>query len=659
MRLLSLTLHNFKGIRDLSIHTNGGNVDIFGDNATGKTTIFDSFTWLLFDKDSQNKKDFEIKTLDANGQSLHGLDHEVEAVLDIGGRTLTLRKAYKEKWAKKRGSALAEFTGHTTDYYIDGVPVKKGEYDAKIAEIAPEDIFKLLTNPLYFNEQLHWQKRREILLQVCGDISDEEVIASDRSLAKLPEILQGRKLDDHRKIIAARRSEINKELERIPVRIDEAQRSLPDISDITNEKELPNDIAKLREELKAKQEELAQARAGGQVAEKTRQLREIEGQMLDLRNKHRIALDEKVGDKSRELSLIHSEIFKLKADINVKSDTVKYNEAEIKALDKKMEALREKWHEENAKVFEFEQSDTCPSCGQPLPQERLQEAREKALALFNKTKAEKLEAINSEGKRLKEMKTAMEENLAYLRRELEKATAEFADLEKKEAALKADIDAIMQGTQRVESTPEYIQLARQHEALQEEIRKLEADNSLAVVAVQKEIDNISDAITALEKAAARLEARKNGLKRIEELKAEERALAAEYERLEGELYLCDQFIRTKVNLLEDKINSKFKLARFKMFEIQVNGGVNDQLCETTYNGVPYSGGLNNAAKINVGLDIINTLSEHYGFEAPIFVDNAEAVTQLIETKGQQIRLVVSEPDKSLRIVAHKELREAV
>ena len=125
------------------------------------------------------------------------------------------------------------------------------------------------------------------------------------------------------------------------------------------------------------------------------------------------------------------------------------------------------------------------------------------------------------------------------------------------------------------------------------------------------------------------------------------------------MYLTEEFIRTKVRLLEEKINSKFKLARFKLFEVQVNGAL-AETAETMYNGVPYSN-LNNGARLNIGLDIINTLAEHYGFEAPIFVDNAEAVTQLIPTTGQQIRLIVSAQDKKLRIelAEKKEMKEAV
>jgi len=660
MKIRNLTLQNFKGIRYFSLDTQGKDTNIYGDNATGKTTLADAFMWLLFDKDSSNRKDFQIKTLKPNGEPEHGIEHSVEAVLELeDGSRLALKKVYMEKWTKKRGSATAEFTGHTTDYYIDGVPVQKKEYDARIAEIADENIFRLLTDPRYFNEILHWQKRRELLLEVCGDVSDAEVIASKADLSKLADILGNRTIEQHRKVIQARRTEINKELEKIPVRIDEVKRGLPDISDITNEKELPNDIARLREELKAKQEELAQAKAGGQVAEKTKELRMIEAQIVDLRNKHRQALDEKVGEKSRELSLIQSGMYKLRADINAKNDVIKSYEAEIKSLEVKMEKLRNEWHEVNAQQFEFEQDETCPTCGQALPSERIQAARDKALGHFNILKVNKLENINAEGRRLKEMKTSLEENLAYVRREIEKAKAELAELEQTEASLKAEIEAIMQGSQPVESTPEYYQLYAKQRDLQDEIRKLEVDNSIAVTAIQKEIDTLTDAIKSLEQAAARLEARKNGEKRIEDLKADERRLAAEFEDLEQQLYLTEEFIRAKVRMLEDKINSKFKMARFKLFDVQVNGSL-AECCETTLNGVPYSN-LNNGARLNIGLDIINTLSEHYGFAPPVWLDNAESVTNILPTRGQQIRLIVSAADKNLRIelAEREELKEVV
>ena len=660
MKILNLTLQNFKGIRYFSLDTQGKDVNIYGNNATGKTSLFDAYTWSLFGKDSLNRADFEIKTLQPNGEPEHGLDHVAELILENeDGSYLSLKKVYKEVWTKKRGSATAEFTGHTTDHFIDGVPVQKKEFDAKIADIANERIFRLLSDPRYFNEVLSKQERREILFDVCGDVTDDEVIVSNPRLSKLSEVVGNRTLEQHRKVIQARKSEINKELERIPVRIDEVQRNLPRIDDIANPDELPNDIAKLREQFRAKQEELAQAKAGGQVAEKTKELRMIEAQIMDLRNRHRQELDATLAGKREELSNIQLSLNDIRFSIGSLNRSIQHNEAEINRLNERITKLREAWHIQNDARFEFEQSETCPTCGQALPAEQLESAREKALADFNRKKAEKLESINAEGKQLASLKSSYEEELNTHRKTIEKYTKDLAELEQKETALKAEIDNIMQGAQPIESTPEYYQLNARYRDLQDEIRKLEADSSIAVAKIQKEIDTLSEDIRVLEQAQARLEAWKKGLQRIEDLKAEERRLAAEYEELEQQIYLTEEFIRAKVRLLEDKINSKFRMARFKLFDVQVNGAISET-CETTFNGVPYSN-LNNGARLNIGLDIINTLAEHFDFAPPVWLDNAESVTDIMPTKGQQIRLIVSAADKKLRIelAEKKEMKEVV
>jgi hypothetical protein len=240
-----------------------------------------------------------------------------------------------------------------------------------------------------------------------------------------------------------------------------------------------------------------------------------------------------------------------------------------------------------------------------------------------------------------------ENNLRIVTESLNTAKGYLSDMEQKEVALKADIDHVTRGAMPVESTTEYYQLNAKYRDIQDEIRKLEADSSLEVAAMQKEIDSIADGIKSLEQAAARMEARKNGLKRIEELKADERRLASEFEELERQLYLTEEFIRAKVQMLEGKINSKFRMARFKLFEVQVNGAL-AECCETTFNGVPYSN-LNNGARIQIGLDIIRTLQAHYGFTCPVWIDNRESVVQIPEMDCQIISLIVSEKDKKLRI----------
>ena len=134
IKIFNLKLKNFKGIKELEVVFNGQNTNIYGRNATGKTTIFDAFKWLFFDKDSNDKKDFNIKTLDQNNKPIHFLEHEVEATLLIDGQDMTFKKVFQEKWVKKRGQSEQEFSGHETNYWIDEVPVKKKDYEEKMVE---------------------------------------------------------------------------------------------------------------------------------------------------------------------------------------------------------------------------------------------------------------------------------------------------------------------------------------------------------------------------------------------------------------------------------------------------------------------------------------------------------------------------------------------
>ena len=140
--------------------------------------------------------------------------------------------------------------------------------------------------------------------------------------------------------------------------------------------------------------------------------------------------------------------------------------------------------------------------------------------------------------------------------------------------------------------------------------------------------------------------------RIAELEAKEKDLSCQYEELEKGLYLCDLFIKAKVDMLTERINSKFKSVRFRLFQEQVNGGVKDD-CEVlvpTAEGVlvPYTFA-NNAARINAGLEIIGALSAHWGLTMPVFIDNAESITHITSLPSQVVRLVVSEADSRLRL----------
>ena len=645
LKLISLKLRNFKGQRDFLFEPNGKNASVFGDNGTGKTTLMDAFSWLLFDKDSTGKKDFAIKTLDENNEPIHGLEHEVDGVLDVDGKRITLRKVYREVYTKKRGSTQKEFTGHTTDYFVDDVPVKKGEYEATVANIADESIFKLLTSPTYFNEQMDWKKRRELLLEVCGDLTDEQVIASNAKLAKLTEILNGREVEKHRDVIKAQMKKINEEIEKIPVRISETQLGMPDISGIEKD-ELPQDIAALQKDLQAKQQELARIQSGGEIAEKKRQLAEAEAEILRKQNEARTKADAEVAKKRAEQNILLQKWQNIEINLSKHENSIKVNEIAIQTAETKAVQLRARWKEESAKQFTIEQEDVCPACGQAIPEEHLAEARQKAEEQFNVEKAGKLIAINAEGKSIIGSINATKEENQNALLKIKELRAEFEESRKEYAAIQQEIGKLQQpNADAIDVTADAI---AEKAKLEQDISNLQLGNEPKIAKVQGEIDGINADIAILQAVQAKVEQYDKDTARIAELQAQEKVLATEYERLDGELYLCELFTKTKVEAMEGNINSKFKFARFKMFNQLVNGGI-EPCCETIYNGVPYSSGLNSGHRIIVGMDIIRTLSEHYGFIAPIWVDNAESVVQLPEMEAQVIRLVVSGEEKKLSV----------
>lgn len=646
MKLQQLSLRNFKGLREFVLQPGGNNIAIYGDNATGKTTLADSWFWLLFGKDSQNKTDFEIKTLDSESIPLHGLEHEVEGVLDVGGTTLTLRKVYSENWTKKRGQANREFTGHSTDYYLDDVPVKKNEYEAKISSIVEEDAFKLLTNPRHFNEVLHWQERRKILLEVCGDVSDEAVIGSNSALTELPNILDGRKLEDHRKIIQSKRTEINQELERVPVRISEVERGLPEL--VGDKASATASLSGLKVDRNKKNEVLSNLEAGGGVAEATKELREVESEILSVEKNHWLETANQTQTAKIELRGLQDEANSLETTIRNLQQLIDDNREFIVSSENILEQLRKDWRQENDIEFNFEQSDTCPACGQSIPAEQVNDTRNKAMDVFNLGKAQKLEHINTKGKMTKGNVSSKEhENTAFEAQILE-AKGKLSGVNSKIAEVNTVLESLEKQEKDYANNPDYIQLQVRKEAIDKSIIELKDGHAEEAENIRRAISSIDQDISDCERGLAQIEQRASGLKRIEELKEQERLLAAEYEKLEQELFLTEQFVRTKVKLLEEQINSRFERARFKLFDEQVNGAITE-CCETTYQGIPYSSALNNSSRINIGLDIINALSSHFSFVAPIWIDNAEAVTQLLPTEGQQITLYVSEDDKALRL----------
>ncbi|VXB89524.1 ATP-binding protein [Bacillus altitudinis] len=641
IRLAELHLSNFKGVKSFTLETGGESAKVYGDNATGKTTLFDAFTWLLFDKDSQNKKDFEIKTLSKDNKAVSGVEHEVSAVLLIDGKAVELKKVYSEKWTKKRGSAKQVFSGHTTDYHVNGVPVKKKEFVEKVNDIISEDIFKLITSPSYFNEQMKWQDRLNVLMEIGGAVTDDDVIKKNSSLSKLHSILEERSLDEQKSILAEKRKKINKLLEQYPVRIDEINRSIEDVTTL-NQEQLKEDLKALQASIDDLEKEARCIRADAGADRKKRML-QLEGELQQIKNDHDSERFQIVNEKKEAYYLAKNSLTQTQNDLINLIAKKEHLTSFLSQIDKERLELREEWSKKYEESFEDHQTD-CPTCGQALPEEKIQAAIEK----FNLQKSDSLERIADKGKQLGIEYDKKQNELYEVDEQIQKLNLEekfkASNLEK----LKEDMEKAEASIAPLSDNPKYLAKVEELEKINNEIQSGEQETSGTVQAINEQIKGKQQEMTLIRNDLSRIDQAQKALNRIEELKEEERKMADEYNEVEQETYLIEEFIRTKMNLMEEQINSKFKFARFKLFEEQVNGGLTET-CETLYEGVPYSKGLNNAARINVGLDIINTLNEHYGISAPIFVDNSEAVTDLIEVNAQVISLIVSKPDKQLRV----------
>lgn len=652
IKLKTLSMLNFKGIREKQITFNpDGITTISGRNATGKSTVRDAFLWLMFDKNAAGEKDFGIKTNDAQGNPIPQLSHEVSATLLVDGTELRLRKCLTEKWVKKAGATEKTFSGNTTEYYINDVPKKAGEYNQYIANLCDETVFRTITNPAYL-PSMKRDQLRPLLFEMAGEITNEDIVGNDRDLQGLLDLVTGKSIAELLEQTKAEKARIKHELDGLPARIDELQRTMPGAEDwdalaskiakcegqIEGIDQQLEDSAKAVEAANARRMELAQDIAGKKM-ERAKLESDIRAKAMADYN---VQMQRKQKLKSRHDNLGFAIANHRNTLSNIEAD-ICLLQADMDRRNERLEILREQWRETNAEVFTPNEHDLiCPTCGRPLDDEDAAAKLDEMKACFNTAKAARLTDNQKQGMIIKAQIQQALEGIAARNAEADRIKEEIARLANERQAIESD----PLYTMNIEKpdTDRAVLCSVEIDAMDDEIRRMEASLPETVrpadhTELKESRQRIEQQLQELRAALYKKQHIDHINARIDELTARQRDLSqllADREQVESWI---DKFNKRKVELVEDKINALFALVRWKMYRPLINGG-EEPVCIPMVNGVDYRDA-NASARMNAGLDIINAFCQHHGVYAPIFVDNAEGVNELLPTASQMIRLVVT------------------
>lgn len=643
IKLKSLILVNFKGVRNLEVVFTDQRTIISGDNGTGKTTIFDAFTWLLFGKDSTGRSDsnFNIKTIDPLTKKpiLH-LEHSVTGVISVDGKEMKLQRNYVEKWVKPRGTTEETLKNHETEFYLNDVKLAtKKEYESEVAAILTEDIFRMITNPFYFIS-LKVDAQKELLFDMAGGISDDEVAAIKPEYIELLAQLSGRSLSQFSKEVAAKKKACNDVLAVIPSQIDTARRLMPESEDWES----------LEIELQKKKQRLTEI--DNQITDKSK--------INEQENQRKLEIQRTIGEKRMSLVNRQNEIrasagaernevlMKLKdLEYNHKSETrdLELNrsslsncESEIRRIEETLAVLRNEYRQINAETIQYpEGAFVCPTCKRQLEVDDIEAKQNELLANFNQNKAKRLKENKNKGFSLAELKNKKEAERDSILSKINESVDRIALIEREIEVQKANIPEAPDVDAMIKDDPTCISLNNEIADLNNQlnIESKPVDVSELNFAKSSLNDNIQELYKRLAKRD-QIERTQKEIEELEEKRIQNNQAKADLEKWE---FTAMSFQKDKDAKLIEKINSMFEVVSFSFVTEQLNGG-EKLTCVCTVNGTPYPD-VNTAGKVNAGLDIINAICRHKGVSAPIFIDNSESVNKIIPTVSQVINLVVS------------------
>lgn len=634
---------NFKGLENISYEFTDRETTLVGANGTGKSSFFAMFIWCLFGKDQFGRTDHQIKTL-VDGKTDRYKDCEVELVLSVNGKETILKRVYAENWVRPKGRSEDEFKGNETKRYINDLELKASEYDMAVSEICNEGIFRVITNPSYF-PNLKQDEQRAILFKMVGDISDESVAEGNKDFEEFLNMISGKSFETFKKEVSAKKKRLKSEVESIPARIDELNRSFPEP---LNWSSIQSDIDGKKAELESIESQLNDASKLSEQENQRRmdlrnQINKLEEANQSIKFSFQREHNERIEAKRDEIRKLTLKEGEQNRDYHTKSSRLTFLENEKTRIEEMLQSLGSKWKKINGESLTFNDEEfECYACKRPLEIEDIEAKQNELKEEFNKNKSERLNRNVAEGKSRKaELDSINEEIQSIGKLQNVVDTSEWSNrIEEK----KKELSKIQSETPDYENTLEYKQNLGEIAKLKSQ---LETPSSTDTSALKEQRFKILEEIELLNSDLSNKKIIDNTQKRIEELSALEQKINQEIADLERKEFLQKSFEFAKNESYEKKINEMFGLVQFNLFRQQVDGQI-VPTCECHVEGVPYST-QNNAMQIAMGLDIINSISRYEGVYAPIFLDNRESVSKIPQVKAQIINLVVDSTEPVLRI----------
>lgn len=682
IELVSIELINFKGATHFKLEPKGADVDIYGKNGAGKTTIYDAFTWCLFHKDSKEKTEFDFEPRGNDVDELAGVS--VSIILSVNGTERKFTKELNKKKNVKSGGINKEPV-----YYVDDLKLNtKKAYDEKVAELIDKDKFKYLTNGSYFMESLKAAERREILFNYFGSKTDEEIIESNKELAPLLKYIGASSLEDENKKLLQKKQSLEKSIKEIPQQIKGVRLAMPNINEI-NEVALNAEKSELFISIDKEEQDLLALKNGSAVTDKKNLIKEKQSQLRAAEtdyssNQKKETAD--LEDKRSDLRVAYREVENRLTDateeetataleIEKNQEYLKRLETELTNYGKQLDEIEEvAYHHADFKPQTFDEHQlSCPMCKRAydvVDQEEMLknfESEEKArLAKYEQEKAEAIktfndhndaefERINQLGKEaseeieiitektndLKNILSAKKETVVKITQELEQAKIKGEEVANQIKDIKENLVPFVE-------SEEYANIQTEIAELEKDIVELNKSIESSVEAKQQVISGFKAEVRAIDEKLAVVNEYNRQQSVIDQLIEDEKQMSAKKGEIEAELLLFENFFITKVSLLEENINKNFKFIQFKLFDYYDNSNLDESICEPELNDVRYRD-MSNGEQIKAKIDICDTLMRAEGIYVPLFLDNAEGLTETFETDTQVIALNASKEDSSLRV----------